>query len=137
MLAQPEKIGPYRILRKLGEGGMGAVFEGFHDAIERQVAIKILHRQFTVRPEQVARFFNEARAVNRIGHPGIVQISDFGSLADGTAYLVMEFLNGESLGGRRKRSGGKLSPADTMRLGILIADALSAAHKKGIIHRDL
>src|SRR4051812_44924273 len=100
MAELPATIGPYRILGKLGEGGMGAVFEAVHQDIERRVAIKILHPQYTQNQEFISRFFNEARAVNRINHPGLVQISDYGKLADGTAYIVMEFLSGESLGGR-------------------------------------
>ena len=69
MLEPPEKIGPYRILRKLGEGGMGAVFEGIHELIERHVAIKVLHTEFAQRPEFVARFFNEAREPkHRLNH---------------------------------------------------------------------
>ena len=74
----PERIGPYRIVRKLGEGGMGAVFESVHESIERRVAIKVLHPEFARLPEFTGRFFNEARAVNRVAHPGLVQISDYG-----------------------------------------------------------
>ena len=78
----PAAFGPYKVLRKLGEGGMGAVYEGLHQSIERRVAIKVLHAQFAERPEFITRFFNEARAVNRVSHPGLVQISDYGQLPD-------------------------------------------------------
>lgn len=116
---------------------MGSVFEGLHELIERKVAIKVLHPEFASQPEFTARFFNEARAVNRVGHPGLVQISDFGQLPDSTAYIVMEFLNGESLAKRLLDREGPLSLERALNLGSQLADALSAAHEKGIIHRDL
>jgi tRNA A-37 threonylcarbamoyl transferase component Bud32 len=116
---------------------MGEVFEGVHDAIERHVAIKVLHPEYAQRPEFISRFFNEARAVNRIDHPGLVQVSDFGQLADKTAYIVMEYLKGESLGERLKGRGGPLELPQVLNLGCQLADSLAAAHEKGIIHRDL
>lgn len=137
MVTAPEKIGPYRILRKLGEGGMGAVFEGLHELIERKVAIKILRPEYAAQPEFTARFFNEARAVNRVDHPGLVQISDYGQLPDSTAYIVMEFLNGESLATRLKARGAALPLEQALNIGSQLADSLAAAHEKSIIHRDL
>ncbi len=131
------QIGPYRILSKLGEGGMGAVYEGIHDAIERRVAIKVLHAEFAQNPEFTARFFNEARAVNRVDHPGLVQVSDYGQMPDGTAYIVMEFLKGESLGSRLKSLGVAMSVDEAIFLSRQIADALANAHAKSIVHRDL
>ena len=131
------KIGAYRIIRKLGEGGMGAVFEALHEEIERRVAIKILHPEFAKSPEFTTRFFNEARAVNRVDHLGLVQISDYSLLPDGTAYIVMEFLKGESLGSRLKRLGGPMAVEEVIYLCRQIADALAAAHDKSIVHRDL
>ena len=131
-----QKIGNYKLLRLLGEGGMGAVYEGVHEAIERHVAIKVLHPEYARRPEFCARFFNEARAVNRIDHPGLVQISDYGQLPDNTAYIVMEYLKGESLGARLKQSQGPLELGQVLNLGAQVADALAAAHEKGIVHRD-
>jgi serine/threonine protein kinase len=133
----PERIGPYRIVRKLGEGGMGAVFEAINETIERRVAIKVLHPEFARMPEFTGRFFNEARAVNRVDHPGLVQISDYGQLPDGMAYIVMEFLKGESLSHRLRQSGGALSLAEVLNIGWQLADSLTTAHKKHIIHRDL
>lgn len=129
------RIGPYKILRKIGVGGMGAVFEAVHEAIERRVAIKVLLPQSAESPEVATRFLNEARAVNRVGHPGMVQVSDLGQLPDGTAYLVMELLVGETLGARLQRLGGRLPLPQALDLGSQIADALAAAHAKGIIHR--
>ncbi len=129
-------IGPYRLLRKLSQGGMGVVYECVHEAIERRVAIKVLNAEYTRNTEAVTRFFNEARAVNRIEHPGLVQIFDYGQLADGTAYIVMEFLKGETMGRRaRKRDAMSLH----RQLGLIrqVAETLQAAHEKGIVHRDL
>ena len=132
-----QTIGPYRVIREVGKGGMGAVYEAIHPQIERKVAIKVLHPEYAVNQQVVQRFFNEARAVNIVNHPSVVQISEFGQQPDGTAYIVMEFLEGESLGGRMKRLGGKLSVADTLRLTRQVAAALAAAHAKNIVHRDL
>ena len=131
----PSTIGAYRVERLLGQGGMGAVYEALNPSIERRVAIKVLHPEFAVRPEFVGRFFNEARAVNRVEHPGLVQISDYGQLDNGTAFIVMEYLRGESLSARIKRQGA-LRIRDCLRLTFLIADALAAAHDKGIVHRE-
>ena len=102
-------IGPYRVVREIGRGGMGAVFEAVQPQIERRVAIKVLHSQFAQNAQLVHRFFQEARAVNIVNHPSVVQITELAQLPDGTAYIVMEFLEGESLGSRMKRQGGKLS----------------------------
>lgn len=137
MTSLPDKIGPYQILRKLGEGGMGAVYEGLHTLIERRVAIKVLHPAFAMQPEFTARFFNEARAVNRVDHPGVVQISDYGQLPDSTAYIVMEFLAGESLADRLEARGGPLPLEQALNIGAQISDVLTAAHEKSVIHRDL
>jgi serine/threonine protein kinase len=129
-----ERIGPYRIVRKLGQGGMGAVYEAVHEEIARSVAIKVLHTEGGSHPELTARFLNEARAVNIIRHRSIVGISDLGRLADGTPYIVMEHLDGVTL---RRRSQAGLPPLAVLRLCRQVASALAAAHDKGIIHRDL
>ena len=133
----PSVIGSYRVVRSIGEGGMGTVYEAVHEAIERRVAIKVLHREYASNPEFIARFFNEARAVNRVEHTGLVQISDYGQQPDGTAYIVMEYLKGESLAERIERCGRKLQAAEVIHLNLQIADALAAAHAKDIVHRDL
>ena len=93
MVALDTMIGPYRLVRKLGEGGMGEVYEALHQTIERQVAIKILHPIYAHSSDIGKRFVNEARAVNLINHPGLVQISDFGQLADGNPRFA-ELQNG-------------------------------------------
>ena len=91
------QVGPYRISRLLGEGGMGAVYEAVNDFIERRAAIKVLHQECARQPEVVARFFNEARAAKRINHPCMVQIYELGSLPGKTASIVMEYLDGLTL----------------------------------------
>jgi len=133
----PAVIGPYRIVRQLGEGGMGAVYEAVHEVIQRRVAVKVLHAEAGRSPETINRFLNEARAANLVHHPGLVQITDFGNLPDGAGFLVMEYLQGPTLAGRLLGSGGQLSPSETVQIGIQIASALATTHKKGIIHRDL
>lgn len=133
----PSTIGPYRVVRPLGEGGMGAVYEAVHEVIRRRVAIKVLHPEAGRSKDSIKRFINEARAANLIDHPGLVQITDFGNLPDGAGYLVMEYLPGETLAGRLESRSGKLSPSDAVQVGIQIASALAATHKRGIIHRDL
>jgi serine/threonine-protein kinase len=129
-------IGQYRVLKKLGEGGMGAVYIAEHVLLGRKAAIKVLLPQLSAHQEIVNRFFNEARAATAISDPGIVQIFDFGYHTDGSAFIVMEFLEGETLDSRLRRLG-RLHPADAIRLIRQVASSLAAAHARGIIHRDL
>ena len=131
-----ETLGNYRILSRLGIGGMGAVYLGEHTLIGRKAAIKVLLPEFSHKQEIVERFFNEARAGTAIGHPGIVQIFDFGYHDDDSAYLVMELLVGEALNERLDRLG-RLGEDDALRIARQCASALAAAHTAGIIHRDL
>jgi serine/threonine-protein kinase len=129
-------IGSYQIIRKLGEGGMGAVYLGQHQLLGRRAAIKVLLTELSARPDIVNRFFNEARAVTSISDPGIVQVFDFGYHTDGSAYIVMEYLEGEPLDRRLARLG-KLAAYDALLLCRQIASSLAAAHAQNIIHRDL
>ena len=128
-------IGPYRIVRQLGTGGMGTVYEALHETIERRVAVKVLLAKYASDATSVSRLMNEARAVNRVGHPGLVQVYDANQLPDGTVYLLMELLSGETLSERARRR--RFSILESVRFGRQIAGALAAAHSKGIIHRDL
>ncbi len=129
-------IGQYRVLHKIGEGGMGAVFLAEHTLIGRRAAIKVLLPELSVRREIVDRFFNEARATSAVSDPGIVQVFDFGFHTDNSAYIVMEFLEGEPLDLRLKRLG-VLPIADGLRITRQVAGSLAAAHARGIVHRDL
>jgi serine/threonine protein kinase len=129
-------IGQYKILRTLGAGGMGTVHLGEHVLLGRRAAIKTLLSSLSSHREIVDRFFNEARAISAISDPGVVSIFDFGYHVDGTAYIVMEFLAGESLAARLDRQG-KLSVVDALRLARQLSSSLGAAHTRGIVHRDL
>jgi len=115
---------------------MGAVYLAEHPGIGRRVAVKVLHKNYTRDEHLLARFLNEARAANAIRHPNIIEILDSGMLADGTPFLVMELLEGESLG-TRLRTQGALAIPTAVDFAYQTASALGAAHAKGIVHRDL
>jgi len=134
-LAVGTMVGEYRIEGLLGEGGMGRVFAAIHPVIAKRAAVKVLHPELSVNRQFVERFVQEARSVNQIGHPNIVDIFAFGALPDGRCYFVMEHLRGESLRERMDRQLPSL--ADTLAMLDTITIALEAAHEKGIIHRDL
>ncbi|MFO0626987.1 MAG: serine/threonine-protein kinase [Polyangiales bacterium] len=129
--------GRYRLLDRLGEGGMGSVWVAENVAIKgSEVALKVMHSAFNADATVVQRFRTEAETTVRIGHPGIVKVFDFGELDDGTPYLVMERLHGESLADRLEREGA-LPPREAVSLLCTLLDALEAAHDKDIVHRDL
>jgi serine/threonine protein kinase len=128
--------GRYHIERKLGEGGMGVVFAARHAVIERPLAIKVLKREVMRDTATIKRFVQEAKAASRIGHPNIVDVTDFGTTTDGLTYQVMEYIDGQTLGGAL-RDGAPFSPGRTVRVAAQLARALGAAHAKGIVHRDL
>jgi hypothetical protein len=115
---------------------MGAVYLAEHPGIGRRVAVKVLHKNYTRDEHLLARFLNEARAANAIRHPNIIEILDSGMLSDGTPFLVMELLEGESLGTRLRQAGALQIPV-AVDLAYQTASALGAAHAKGIVHRDL
>jgi len=129
------RLGAYRIERLLGEGGMALVYEATHEVLNRRTAIKILRPELVTNEQAVARFLNEARAVNLIDHPNIVSVYDFGDVA-GCVYFVMEFLEGQTLDDvMRKRR--PMSVPLLLHLFTQVARALAAAHAQRIIHRDL
>jgi serine/threonine-protein kinase len=128
-------VGEYKVDGLLGAGGMGKVYSATHPLIGKRAAIKVLHPALSVDPDAVERFVQEARAVNQIGHPNIVDIFAFGALPDGRCYFVMEQLRGESLATRIDRAALPLE--DVLSILDTIAIALDAAHRKGIVHRDL
>lgn len=128
--------GKYRIVRLIGEGGMGAVYEGENMRIHRRVAIKVLHSGIAQTGEAIARFEREAQAAGRIGSEHIVEVLDLGNLPSGDRYMVMEFMDGDALSGRI-RNRGRLTPAEVYPIVHQLLEALAAAHGAGIIHRDL
>ena len=126
----------YRIIRMIGEGGMGAVFEGENVRINRRVAIKVLHAAFAGNVEVMQRFEREAQAAGRIGNDHILEVLDLGTLPDGDRFIIMEFLDGEPLSGRIKQRG-RLLPHELAPLMRQVLVGLGAAHAVGIVHRDL
>jgi serine/threonine protein kinase/tetratricopeptide (TPR) repeat protein len=133
-LVAGKKLGPYEIVAPLGAGGMGEVYRARDTRLERTVAIKILPPQFASDPVRRQRFEREARAASALNHPSICHLYDVGD-QDEIPYLVMEFLEGETLGERLRT--GALPVADSLKIGIQIAEGLDTAHGSGVIHRDL
>jgi serine/threonine protein kinase len=127
--------GRYRILRLIGEGAMGAVYEGEHLLIHRRVAIKVLHA-YARTQEAAARFEREAQASGQIESDHITEVLDLGRLDDGDHFIVMEFLSGETLGARYQRLG-RLAPEQVVPLVRQVLVGLAAAHAAGIVHRDI
>ncbi len=125
----------YRLLRLIGVGGMGIVYEALHAFTHRRVAIKLIRAEFTTSPRAEARFAREARATATLTHPGVVDVLDGGKAADGTLYLVEELLDGMDFG--RWVATRAPAPAEVARLGAEVLDGLAAAHARGLIHRDV
>ena len=128
--------GRYFVEKKIGEGGMGVVFAARHAVIERPLAIKVLKREVMRDTATIRRFVQEAKAASRIGHPNIVDVTDFGTTPDGMTYSVMEYVDGQTLGSAI-RHGAPFPPLRAVKIAAQISRALGAAHDKGIIHRDL
>ncbi len=126
----------YKIVRLLGHGGMGAVYEGINTLIARRVAIKVLFGGVASQAGVVERFEREAQAAGRIGNDHILEVLDLGTLADGNRFMVMEYLDGETLGDRTKRVG-PMTARELYPIARQLLQGLSAAHDAGIIHRDL
>ncbi|HMJ11959.1 MAG TPA: protein kinase [Polyangiaceae bacterium] len=128
--------GRYRIEKLLGSGGMGSVYRAEHVHMRKAVAIKVLHREMTYLPEVVARFEREAVAAARIEHANVAAATDFGRLDDGAFYLVLEYVEGQSLRALMKEMK-RLPSVRALHIAHQIADALNTAHSAGIVHRDL
>ena len=128
--------GRYRIIKTLGEGGMGTVFLAEHALIKRRVAIKILHPELATDANVIERFMNEARAAGTLGHPNIVESTDMGFTHNHVPYIVFEYLEGSLLTDEIYRVGG-LPVRRAVRIAVQITSALHAAHNAGIVHRDL
>src|SRR5689334_6349264 len=128
--------GRYKIIKTVGEGGMGTVYLAEHMLIKRKVAIKILRSELAADSAVVERFMNEARAAGAIGHPHIVESTDMGFTRDEVPFIVFEYLEGTLLTDEIYRVRG-MPPRRALRIATQIASALQAAHAAGIIHRDL
>jgi len=128
--------GKYRLERKLGEGGMGAVYLASHTKFEKKLAVKLLHQDPTKDPTLGVRFRREANAAARIDHPNVVQVSDFGETADGHLYMVMELVKGDSLR-QLLTTEPRFTPERVTHLLRQICAALYVAHRAGVVHRDL
>src|SRR5579864_5624503 len=133
-LTSGTKLGPYEVVSPLGAGGMGEVYRARDTRLDRTVAIKILPVHLSSNPEAKQRFEREARAISSLNHPNICTLHDVGH-QDGVDYLVMEFLEGETLADRLVK--GSLPPEQVLRFGIEICEGLEKAHRGGVTHRDL
>jgi serine/threonine protein kinase len=126
----------YRLLSTIGEGGMGTVYAAEHVDLEKKVALKLLRADIAADAETLRWFRQEARAASKVGSAYICDVTDFGELADGRVFFVMEFLDGQSLG-RVLRQTAQLGPARAIGILRQVAKALGAAHEKGIVHLDV
>ena len=134
------KIGTYQVARQIGRGGMGIVYEVEHTVLGKRFAMKVLSSTVMSRdPSSSRRFVREARAAARVHHPGIVDVTDFGTLRDGRPYLVMELLTGHALHEVAADAGAlsALEPVRAIRVMRQVCQALAAAHACGVVHRDL
>src|SRR5438874_5045495 len=134
LLQENTMMGPYRIMARLGEGGMGAVYRARDTRLGRNVAIKVLTAVTLSDKERLQRFEQEARATGMLNHPNLLTIHDVGN-SDGTPFLVSELLEGETLRDRLDR--GAIPPRKSVEIALQVAHGLAAAHDKGIVHRDL
>jgi serine/threonine protein kinase/thioredoxin-like negative regulator of GroEL len=132
--ANGENVGAYRIVEKLGQGGMATVFKAYHPALDRYVAIKVMHTAFMEDPSFLARFQREARIVAKLDHPHIVPIYDYAE-HQGYPYLVMRFVEGETLKGRMQR--GAIEQQELLDIAKAVGGALTYAHGQGVLHRDI
>ncbi|MDQ3297556.1 MAG: serine/threonine protein kinase, partial [Myxococcota bacterium] len=134
-LAPGVKAGDYVVEQQLGAGAMGEVYAGIHPMIGKRVAIKVLKRSLASSAEAAERFVREARAVNQVDHPNVIDVFAFGRLDDGRLYLVMDLVEGRSL--RSVLQDGPLDVPTALDVLAQIAQALDAAHHRGVVHRDL
>ena len=130
------EIGSYQVVAVLGQGGMGKVYKAQHPYIGKQVAVKFLKAELSSKPDSVQRFFQEARAVNDIHHENVIDVLDFGKTTEGEYFILMELLQGKTLGDSIKGEA-PYTLKRTGHIGLQICSALYAAHDKSIIHRDL
>src|SRR5713226_8752367 len=133
-LTSGTRLGPYEILSAIGGGGMGEVYQAHDTKLGRDVAIKVLPEAFAHDADRLSRFQREAKMLASLNHPNIATIHGL-EQSGGTSYLVMELVAGETLAERVK--AGPVSVAEALKIAVQIAEALEAAHEKGVIHRDL
>jgi len=131
-----EVAGQFRIVEKIGKGGMGAVYKAEQPDMNRYVAIKILHSRYLSRSDLVSRFRREARAMSQLSHPNTARVFLYGQLDDGACYFVMEYLAGQNLA-QIVRAEGAMKPRRAIRIMTQVCSALEEAHQAGIVHRDL
>ncbi|MDP9150645.1 MAG: serine/threonine protein kinase, partial [Myxococcota bacterium] len=132
-----EIVGPIEIRQLVGIGAMGRVYRGFQRGIDRDVAVKILHREFSANAGVVSRFNREARVASRLAHPNVVHVLLTGQLPDGAMYIVMEYLDGMSLQSALAASGEAMPLPRALHVALQLCDAVGEAHAQGIVHRDI
>jgi serine/threonine-protein kinase len=128
--------GRYRLIAPLGEGGMATIWRAVDEQLDREVAVKLLREQFGSDPGFAARFRQEARAAGSLSHPNIVPVYDYGTDADGAQFIVMQLVEGDNLA-TLLRERGHLETDDAVRIALGVASALEAAHRRGLVHRDV
>lgn len=136
MISIGSSVGNYRVVSKLGAGAMATVYLAEHPRINKKVAIKVINQDLATSKEMVSRFMTEARAASQIGHDHIVDILDFGQSPEGENFMIMEYLEGQTISSRI-RAAGRLDVMAALHIAMQIVDALQTAHAKGVIHRDL
>ena len=129
-----EMVGPYRIIEQLGQGGMATVYKAYHAALDRYVALKVLHPAFLADSNFLARFQREAKLVAKLEHPNIVPIYDYAE-HEGRPYLVMKFIEGETL--KARLAIGAIGSVEIGHVAEAVGSALTYAHKRSILHRDI
>ena len=132
-----EILGHIEIRQLVGIGAMGRVYRAFQKGIDRDVAVKILHRELSANPTVVSRFNREAKVASRLAHPHVVHVLLVGQLPDGAMYIVMEYLDGMSLQSALAASGGAMPLPRALHIAVKLCDAAGEAHAQGIVHRDL
>ena len=129
-------IGGCKISAKIGAGGMGAIYLAYHEALRKDVVVKILPPESAANPRTVERFFREARAAAKLEHPNVVSVQDVGTTDRGLNYIVMQYVDGQNLE-EKIQSEGRHTPADAGKIVLQVASGLRAAHATGVIHRDI
>ena len=129
-----DNVGPYQVIEQLGHGGMASVFKAYHAALDRYVALKVLHQAFNEDSTFIHRFQREAKVVARLEHPNIVPVYDFAE-HEGRPYLVMKFIEGDTL--KARMSAGPLTAKEIEQVVETVGSAVGYAHRQGVLHRDI